>query len=104
MPPIKIWKDKFPQRYAPLTHARFNLQERAQELSIPLENLISPELVRKICWEPPKNSVMESLLAMGARKWQSEIAAPILEKALLEIIPLEIPAVNEAETTDEQNI
>ncbi len=104
MPPIKIWKDKFPERYAPLTHARFNLQERAQELSIPLENLISPELVRKICWEPPKNSVMESLLAMGARKWQSEIAAPILEKALLETIPLEIPAVNEAETTDEQNI
>ncbi len=104
MPPIKIWKDKFPERYAPLTHARFNLQERAQELSIPLENLISPELVRKICWEPPKNSVMESLLARGARKWQSEIAAPILEKALLETIPLEIPAVNEAETTDEQNI
>lgn len=104
MPPIKIWKDKYPERYAPLTHARFNLQERAQELSIPLENLISPELVRKICWEPPKNSVMESLLAMGARKWQSEIAAPILEKALLETIPLEIPAVNEAETTDEQNI
>ncbi|MEY3972929.1 MAG: hypothetical protein RJA71_241 [Actinomycetota bacterium] len=104
MPPIKIWKDKYPERYAPLTHARFNLQELAQELSIPLENLISPELVRKICWEPPKNSVMESLLAMGARKWQSEIAAPILEKALLETIPLEIPAVNEAETTDEQNI
>jgi ribonuclease D len=47
---------------------------------------------------------MESLLAMGARIWQSEIAAPILEKALLETIPLEIPAVNEAETTDEQNI
>ena len=91
MPPIKVWKDKFPERYAPLTHSRFNLQERAQELSIPLENLISPELVRKICWEPPKNSVMESLLAMGARKWQSEIAAPILEAALLERVPLELP-------------
>jgi ribonuclease D len=104
MPPIKIWKERFPDRYAPLTHARFNLQTRAEELSIPLENLISPELVRKICWEPPVSSVQEALIAMGARRWQSEIAAPILQQALLETVPLELPTTNEAEITDEKNI
>lgn len=103
MPPIKIWKERFPDRYAPLTHARFNLQARAEELSIPLENLISPELVRRICWEPPTDSVQEALVAMGARRWQSEITAPILQQALLETKPLEIPAMNEAEATDEKN-
>ena len=91
MPPIKIWRERFPEKYAPLTHARFNLQVRSEELSIPLENMISPELVRRICWQPPENSVQESLVAMGARRWQAEIAAPILEMALLEREPLEIP-------------
>ena len=91
MPPIKIWRERFPEKYAPLTHARFNLQERAEELSIPLENMISPELVRRICWQPPENSVEESLIAMGARRWQAEIAAPILEQALTEREPLDAP-------------
>lgn len=92
LPPVKIWKERFPERYAPLTHARFHLTERAQELSIPLENLISPELVRRICWQPPEGSVLLALQSLGARRWQSEIAAPILEAALLEREPIELPA------------
>jgi len=91
MPPIKIWRERFMEKYAPLSHARFNLQVRAEELSIPLENMISPELVRRICWEPPATSVNEALIAMGARRWQAEIASPILEKALTEREPLELP-------------
>lgn len=91
MPPIKIWRERYPERYAPLSHARFNLQARAEELSIPLENMISPELVRRICWQAPSTSVHEALTAMGARRWQAEIASPILEKALTEREPLEVP-------------
>jgi ribonuclease D len=91
MPPIKIWRERFPEKYAPLSHARFNLQVRAEELSIPLENMISPELVRRICWDAPQSSVHEALTAMGARRWQADIASPILEQALTEREPLEIP-------------
>ena len=98
LPPIKLWRERFPERYAPLTHARFNLQVRASELSIPLENLISPELVRRICWSPPEGSVSDALLALGARRWQVAIAAPILEAALLEVEPLEIPEPEEPAT------
>jgi ribonuclease D len=90
LPPIKIWRERFPEKYAPLTHARFNLQVRAEELSIPLENMISPELVRRICWQPPETSVQEALISLGARRWQAEIAAPILEQALTEREPLEV--------------
>lgn len=96
MPPIKIWRERFPEKYAPLSHARFNLGNRAEELSIPLENMISPELVRRICWQPPDSSVSDALIAMGARLWQAEIAAPILEKALTESEPLEFPEPPEA--------
>ena len=103
MPPIKIWRERFPEKYAPLSHARFNLHARAEELSIPLENMISPELVRRICWEPPQISVHDALTAMGARRWQADIAAPILEKALTEREPLELPeAESEVQPTSEE--
>jgi hypothetical protein len=41
---------------------------------------------------------------MGARRWQSEIVAPILEAALLEKEPLEVEEVAESEATDEKSI
>ena len=90
LPPIKLWRERFPEKYAPLTHARFHLGEKAIALSIPLENLISPELVRRICWSPPETSVHDALLALGARRWQAEIVAPILTSALLEKEPMEL--------------
>jgi ribonuclease D len=75
----------------------------AEELSIPLENMISPELVRRICWQPPEGSVEQALLSQGARRWQAEIASPILEQALTEREPLEIPEVAaEAEAVPEE--
>ena len=102
LPPIKLWRDRFPEKYAPLSHARFNLQKRAEELSIPLENLISPEVVRRICWnvgERKHESVTEALLALGARRWQAEIAAPILEAALQEKEPLAEPEEPQEESS-----
>jgi ribonuclease D len=90
LPPIKLWRERFPEKFIPLSHARFNLATKAEELAIPLENLISPELVRRICWSPPESSVLAALEALGARRWQAEIAAPILQAALLEMVALEI--------------
>jgi ribonuclease D len=90
LPPIKLWRDRFPERYAPLTHARAQLDLKATELNIPLENLISPEAVRRICWNKPLGEVSTALAALGVRPWQIEIAAPLLEAALLEVEPLEI--------------
>ena len=71
-----------------------NLLLRAEELSIPLENMISPEHVRRICWNSPTGSVDQALSELGARPWQREIATPILELALLEKEPLEIAQKN----------
>jgi ribonuclease D len=90
LPPIKIWRERFPQNYAPLTHAKARLDEKAKELSIPLENLISPEVVRRICWNRPVGNVAGALGELGARQWQIELTAPLLEAALLEVEPLVI--------------
>ena len=98
LPPIKIWRERFPERYAPLTHAKANIQLKANELVIPFENLITPEYVRRICWNSPKSGVAAALADLGARQWQIEIVAPILESALLETEPL---AVAESEPESE---
>ena len=90
LPPVKVWKEKYPLRYAALTHAKHTLLLRAQELEVPLENLISPEFVRRICWSNPRGGVEGALLELGARKWQVEIATPLLEAALLQETPLVI--------------
>ena len=100
LPPLKIWRERFPQKYAPLTHAKANIQAKANELVIPFENLITPEYVRRICWSAPKSGVAPALAALGARPWQIEIVGPILEAALLETEPLEIPETEPAEPSE----
>ncbi|CAB4817259.1 unannotated protein [freshwater metagenome] len=105
LPPIKLWRERFPEKYAPLTHARFAVETMAHELSIPAENLISPEIIRRICWAPPTpratnadvNALSEAMAALGARPWQIEIVAPSLAAALLEREPREVPVLETSE-------
>ncbi len=108
LPPIKLWRDKFPEKFAPLSHARAAIEIIAQENQIPVENLITPEHVRRVCWKPPVGatttlsvSEVETALAeLGARGWQIQLVAPALAAALLEreAIPIEVaePVTEEA--------
>jgi ribonuclease D len=99
LPPIKLWRDKFPEKYAPLSHARARIEIIAQENCIPIENLITPELVRRICWSAPAPSTVEfsplivrqHLQELGARRWQVELVAEAIAQALLEKEPLPTP-------------
>ena len=94
MPPVKQWRDKFPERYAPLTHARNAVLQRALELNIPAENLITPEFVRRLCWDltkPELPIVQEKLVKLGARPWQIEQVAALIADALREREPLPTP-------------
>ena len=93
MPPTKIWREKFPEKYAPFTHARAAVAALSEQLSIPPENLISPELIRKICWRPPAHeasAIENALLEYGARPWQAELISPALAQALAQREPLEV--------------
>jgi ribonuclease D len=109
LPPIKLWRDKFPEKYAPLSHARVRLEKISEENSIPVENLISPELVRRICWSPPAGStenlqveaVQAQLLALGARTWQVNLVAVAISEALLEKEAVPTPVEDEAPVSTE---
>jgi len=104
LPPIKLWRDKYPEKFAPLSHARALIDVIATTNAIPIENLISPESIRRICWSPPAQStqtrdesaVRSALAALGARPWQIDLVAGALADALLEREPLIVAEPDEA--------
>jgi ribonuclease D len=86
-PPPRAWADKDPAAAARLSAARAAVSALAERLAMPQENVISPDTVRRICWEPPKTvdagSVSGALAGYGARPWQIGLVTPVLVDALM---------------------
>lgn len=106
LPPQKLWRDRNPPGFARLTHARAAVVERAHELGMPAENLISPDAVRQSMWHEPTTSagveyIEEKLAAAGARQWQIKLVAATLVAPLHEKEPLVVPDSGEASTESE---
>ncbi|WP_167152729.1 ribonuclease D [Streptomyces sp. MBT27] len=85
-PPPRAWADKDPAAAARLSAARASVSELAERLNMPQENLITPDTVRRVCWEPPgdrsSSAVAAALAAHGARPWQIAQVTPLLTAAL----------------------
>ncbi|MFE2428559.1 HRDC domain-containing protein [Streptomyces sp. NPDC059373] len=85
-PPPRAWADKDPAAAARLSAARAAVSALAEELNLPQENLITPDTVRRLCWDPPSDpssdEVARVLTGLGARPWQVELVTPLLAAAL----------------------
>ena len=88
-PPASRWARRKPEAAARLEAARAALSEVSRRVSVPMENLISPDVVRRLCWdwEPPQDSsvtaaVDKFLREARVRPWQRELTVPVLAKAL----------------------
>ncbi|MFE8989842.1 ribonuclease D [Streptomyces collinus] len=85
-PPPRAWADKDPAAAARLSAARAGVSALAEQVGMPQENLITPDTVRRVCWEPPAvvdtESVASALAGHGARPWQVEQVTPVLVEAL----------------------
>lgn len=85
-PPANRWTDRDPAAAARLAAARSATAAIAERLRLPVENLLQPELVRRLCWEPPRpptaDAVAQTLRAGGARPWQIELTADALATVL----------------------
>jgi ribonuclease D len=61
------------------------LNEHSEQINIPLENLLTPETLRRLCWDPPGSpstkSVEMLLRGLGAREWQIALLAGDLAAA-----------------------
>ena len=85
-PPVNRWGDRDPAAAARLKAARASLAELSAQWSVPVENVLSPDLVRRLMWSPPEPSdgaaVVDALRAGGAREWQIELTRDLLTEAL----------------------
>jgi ribonuclease D len=84
-PPPRSWPDRDPAAAARLAGARAVMKELSDRYQVPVENLLQPEALRRVCWTPPvpatPASVAEALRALGARPWQVELTADPLARA-----------------------
>ncbi|WP_396653764.1 ribonuclease D [Microbacterium sp. ARD31] len=79
LPPPRAWADRNPEADARLKAARPMVEARADALGMPTENLLTPELLRRVAWSPPEDvspeTIGEALRDLGAREWQIEQTA-----------------------------
>jgi ribonuclease D len=88
-PPAVRWNKRKPEAAARLDAARAAISELSARVQVPTENLVSPELVRRLCWDwqPPGDTTVETVIDAflrdgGARPWQRELTVPMLAAAL----------------------
>ncbi|WP_442575687.1 HRDC domain-containing protein [Microbacterium sp. F51-2R] len=97
LPPPRAWSDRNPAADARLKRARPVIEEVASQLEMPVENLLTPELLRRVAWAPPEPldaaSVGQALAELGARPWQIEQTAQVIVDAFVESVqpPSEAP-------------
>ncbi|KWX22849.1 3'-5' exonuclease [Mycolicibacterium wolinskyi] len=86
-PPAARWARRKPEAAARLEAARAALAELSERVSVPTENLITPEVVRRLCWDwqpvaDVATAIEEFLVANQVRPWQRELTVPVLTSAL----------------------
>jgi len=87
-PPARSWGEREPAAAARLTAARTAVAAVADEHRLPVENLLAPDTVRRLCWDPPGGpapdaaAVADFLREHGARPWQVGLTAVVLSGAL----------------------
>ncbi len=88
LPPPRSWQDKAPDAHRRYVIAKDLITRVAQSLTIPLENVLTPDHLRRICWAPvdesSPNALDSQLQGLGARRWQRDIVVPLLIEAFAE--------------------
>jgi ribonuclease D len=86
-PPAVRWSKRKPEAAVRLDTARAALVELSARVTVPTENLASPDLVRRLCWDwqdtaDAAGAVDAFLRDAGARSWQCQLVVPVLAQAL----------------------
>ncbi|MFF3572505.1 HRDC domain-containing protein [Nocardia jiangxiensis] len=98
-PPVNRWERRDPVASARLTAARAAMGELSTRYTVPVENLLTPDLLRRLCWDglpefrsgavpdDPARAIDDYLTAGGARPWQRELDVAPLAAALFATEP-----------------
>jgi ribonuclease D len=91
-PPVpRAWADRDPVAAERLALARDGLSRLSEEHDVPVENLLTPDTVRRLLWAVPGEgdgvAVAGAMTEHGARPWQVELVGPVLVEAIAEAEP-----------------
>lgn len=85
-PPAHRWAERDPAAAARLAVARATVTAIAEANKLPAENLLAPDTVRRLSWDPPQppdqETVALALTGYGARPWQVELTSGPIARAL----------------------
>ncbi|QWL40727.1 HRDC domain-containing protein [Rathayibacter toxicus] len=86
--PPRAWGDRNPEADARLKAGRTVVAEIAELLSLPVENLLTPNILRRLAWNPPepldRDRVAVELERGGARAWQIDATAGAITTTFVE--------------------
>lgn len=86
IPSHRSWEKRFPDAHRRLELTRPLIMALSEELKLPVENLLTPDTLRRVCFEPGSD-IVQQLTSLGARAWQVELVSGLIssgfEKAAL---------------------
>jgi len=84
-PPAHRWAERDPAAAARLAAAKEAITALATAHQLPVENLLTPDALRRLAWEPPSpasaQAIAAALTGYGARPWQSDLTSGPLAAA-----------------------
>jgi ribonuclease D len=92
-PPVpRAWAERDPVAARRLQLAREGMAALAEEYRLPVENLLTPDSLRRVLWTPPATrdpgelleAVVDQLRSYSARGWQIALVAPLIVRAILD--------------------
>lgn len=89
-PPAHRWSERDPVAARRLAAVRAAVAALADASHLPTENLLAPDAVRRLSWQPPEpideQTIAAELARYNARPWQIEVTAVPIAMALLRLI------------------
>lgn len=81
VPNHRSWEKRFPEAHQRLNAVRPLLVEKATELNLAIELVLTPDILRRVCFQPAEDLAAQ-LAGLGARSWQIELCAPLIRAGL----------------------
>lgn len=87
LPQPRNWASRNPAADLRLKASKEAVAELATVMRLPVENLLTPDTLRRLCWSPPSNDPAEiavALAELGARPWQVDACAETIAEAFVD--------------------
>lgn len=93
-PPARSWGDRDEIAAHRLAQVKADMAALSEHYDIPVENLLTPDLLRRTVWRPPTDEmgatneadVNAFLTSLGARQWQAELVGPVIARAVTDVM------------------